>query len=59
LGYHSDWVRTHLPTRREKNAFFSQIGKKYSPGLESQHALRQRVEQAGGAANLKPGDFLK
>jgi hypothetical protein len=32
LGYQSEWAKTHLPTRRERNAFYTEIGKLVPPG---------------------------
>jgi len=32
LGYQSDWAQRHLPTRRERNAFYQAAGYKMPPG---------------------------
>jgi hypothetical protein len=32
LGYQSEWAKSHLPTRRERNAFYTEIGKLVPPG---------------------------
>lgn len=32
LGYQSEWAKTHLPTRRERNTFYTQVGRLISPG---------------------------
>jgi hypothetical protein len=32
LGYQSAWARTHLPTRAERNQFFTAVGKAVEPG---------------------------
>jgi hypothetical protein len=40
LGYHSEWAQAHLPSRRERNAFYTQVGRLVPPG-------------AAGAARLK------
>ncbi|MCA9906749.1 MAG: hypothetical protein KC547_22995, partial [Anaerolineae bacterium] len=32
LGYQSDWVKAQLPTRRERNTFYEQIGRSVAPG---------------------------
>jgi hypothetical protein len=32
LGYQSEWAKTHLPTRRERNAFYTGLGKLVPPG---------------------------
>lgn len=36
LGYQSEWAKTHLPSRRERNAFFTQIGRLILPGQVDQ-----------------------
>jgi hypothetical protein len=36
LGYQSEWAKTHLPTRRERNAFFTQVGRLVSPDRTDQ-----------------------
>ncbi len=32
LGYQSDWAKSHLPTRAERNAFYTQAGNLIPPG---------------------------
>jgi hypothetical protein len=32
LGYQSEWARFHLPARRERNAFYRQVGECTPPG---------------------------
>ncbi len=32
MGYASDWARTHLPTRRARNAFYETVGRRAEPG---------------------------
>ncbi len=32
-GYQSQWAKEHLPTRRERNDFYTQLGQKVKPGL--------------------------
>jgi len=32
LGYQSDWAQLHFPTRSERNAFYTQAGKRITPG---------------------------
>jgi hypothetical protein len=41
LGYLSEWSKTHLPTRRERNAFFTQVGRIASPGQSVVGKLKQ------------------
>ena len=36
LGYQSEWAKTHLPTRRERNAFYTQVGKLVPPDQADQ-----------------------
>ena len=53
LGYQSQWAKTHLPTRRERNAFYTHIGRQLPPG-EAGLALLKRVPQ-----NAAPAQFLQ
>jgi hypothetical protein len=32
LGYQSAWAQTHLPSRRERNAFYTEVGYRVRPG---------------------------
>jgi hypothetical protein len=32
LGYQSEWARMHFPTRRERNAFYTRVGRLVAPG---------------------------
>ena len=32
LGYQSEWAQAHLPTRRERNAFYTAMGYRVPPG---------------------------
>lgn len=40
LGYQSAWAVAHLPTRRERNAFYAEIGRRVQPSARGQAALR-------------------
>jgi hypothetical protein len=40
LGYGSPWAQTHLPTRRERNRFFTQAGYRIPPGRENLEKLK-------------------
>lgn len=31
-GYQSDWAKNYLPTRRERNAFYTRLGRQVEPG---------------------------
>jgi hypothetical protein len=53
LGYQSEWAQSHLPTRRERNAFYTAIGKQVPPSGASLDRLR------GMGPSCTPGDFLK
>ncbi len=35
LGYQSAWAKRHLPGRRERNAFYAEIGRAVEPGAQS------------------------
>ena len=41
LGYQSQWAQTHLPTRRERNEFYTQIGYLTPPGKLGIDRLKQ------------------
>jgi hypothetical protein len=32
LGYQSEWAQSHLPSRRERNDFYTQVGRRVPPG---------------------------
>jgi hypothetical protein len=40
LGYHSDWAQAHLPTRRQRNEFYTHVGQLVPPGQVGMAALR-------------------
>jgi hypothetical protein len=40
LGYQSAWAQTHLPTRRERNAFCTAVGYRVPPGRDGLSKLR-------------------
>jgi hypothetical protein len=52
LGYGSRWAQAHLPTRRERNAFYTALGYRVPPGLAGIARLR------GIAPNQTPGQIL-
>jgi hypothetical protein len=39
-GYQSEWAKKHLPERRERNAFYTQVGRKITPGAASRQRLQ-------------------
>lgn len=41
LGYQSQWARQHLPTRRERNKFYTHVGRLIPPGKASLAHLRK------------------
>jgi hypothetical protein len=44
LGYQSDWAKTHLPIRRQRNDFYTQLGRRISPskiGIEKLRSIQQ------------------
>jgi hypothetical protein len=45
LGYQSEWAKAHLPTRRERNAFYARAGRLIRPGKPGLDAM----------AHLHPG----
>jgi hypothetical protein len=53
LGYGSAWARTHLPSRRERNAFYTDIGYCIRPGRDSLDRLRRLDDHLTPAALLK------
>jgi uncharacterized protein with ATP-grasp and redox domains len=43
LGYQSEWAQTHLPSRRERNDFYTRVGYQVPPGRASMARLKQLV----------------
>jgi hypothetical protein len=43
LGYQSDWAKRHLPERRERNSFYTQVGYRLAPGEVSRQRLQATV----------------
>ena len=41
LGYQSDWAQAHLPSRRERNEFYTRVGYLVPPGKASMSRLMQ------------------
>ena len=52
LGYQSEWARAHLPTRRERNAFYAQVGRLTPPGPAGTASLKSL------SATLLPAECL-
>jgi hypothetical protein len=53
LGYQSEWARAHLPSRRARNAFYTQVGRLVPPGQAGLARLRQL------SAVMSPSNILK
>lgn len=53
LGYQSAWAQSYLPTRRARNAFYTQVGRLVPPG-QAGLARLQRL-----SATMSPSDILK
>lgn len=45
MGYQSAWAQTQLPGRRERNAFFTELGKQVEPGPPQPIAVKTLIEQ--------------
>jgi hypothetical protein len=43
IGYQSDWAQAELPTREQRNAFYTALGRRVPPGP----AGRAKLEQVG------------
>ena len=52
LGYQSEWAQSHLPIRRERNEFYTQVGHLVPPGKEGSACL-STVDPS-----LSPGEVL-
>ena len=52
LGYQSEWAQAHLPTRRERNDFYTAVGYRVPPGGE------RAGETAGLGSSRPPGDLV-
>ncbi len=45
LGYQSDWTRAHLPSRRERNVFYTHAGSLIPPGRSGRRMLEEIDEE--------------
>ncbi|MBN1872787.1 MAG: hypothetical protein JXA33_01040 [Anaerolineae bacterium] len=52
LGYQSDWAKFHFPARRERNEFYTQIGRKVAPG----QAILKQLQQLSSV--MQPSTIL-
>ena len=41
LGYQSEWAQTYLPSRRERNEFYTKVGYRVQPGRDSLSRLKR------------------
>jgi hypothetical protein len=53
LGYQSEWARMHLPTRRQRNAFYTQVGRLVAPGQAGMARLKSLT------SDLSPAEVLE
>jgi hypothetical protein len=53
LGYQSEWAKTYLRTRRERNAFYAQVGRLIPPGRAGTSELGQL------SSALPPAEILR
>jgi len=53
LGYQSEWAQSHLPSRRERNDFYTQVGRLVPPGQAGLARLRRL------SAAMSPSNILK
>jgi hypothetical protein len=58
LGYHSQWTRLNLHSRKAKNTFYTRLGKIVMPGLSGQKYLKDRVTKKGSTDLIIPDDFF-
>jgi hypothetical protein len=52
LGYQSEWAQTHMPSRRERNEFYTQVGYRVPPGKAGVAQLKQLD------SSMSPADIL-
>jgi hypothetical protein len=45
FGYQSEWAQNHFPTRGERNAFYTQLGRQVEPGLTRPNEIEQIVNK--------------
>ena len=56
LGYQSEWARTHLPARRQRNDFYTRLGYRVPPGSEGISQLRRFSPDVSPDEILSQGD---
>jgi hypothetical protein len=52
LGYQSEWAKSHMPTRRERNEFYTRLGRQTPPGISGITQLKRLAPAAS------PAEFL-
>lgn len=52
LGYQSEWAKSHLPARRERNEFFTRLGRQTPPGSDGVNQIKRLTSDAS------PAEFL-
>ena len=52
LGYQSEWAQMHLPSRRERNEFYTKVGYQVKPERASLNRLKQFDP------TMSPGEIL-
>jgi hypothetical protein len=52
LGYQSEWAQTHLPSRHERNDFYTRVGYQVPPGKANMARLKQLDP------SMSPADIL-
>ena len=58
LGYQSDWANAYLPSRREKNAFYTHIGRQIKPSAQAISQLRN-IFTGDSPARVTPDQLIK
>jgi len=53
LGYQSQWAQAHLPTRSERNQFYTAVGYRLRPGEAGRARLRRL------APTMTPAEILR
>jgi hypothetical protein len=53
LGYQSEWAKAHLPTRYERNDFYTKVGRLVSPDQAGTGKLKQFTPAQSPAEVLK------
>jgi hypothetical protein len=53
MGYQSAWAQRHLPLRRERNAFYAEVGRLMAPGPQGLERLRTIGDDVSPGALLR------